>query len=99
MAKDLTDIAPIIDQMRQIKDNITALEERYNLLKDRVIEALADDSEGFIDGKPVVIYKQITSKRFDQSWLKTNMPDVYEAGRKPTTSTRFQLVEETRDGA
>ena len=97
MAKDLTDIAPIIDQMREIKTNSDMLEERYQILKDRVIEALADDSEGFIDGKPVVIYKQVTSSRFDQSWLKTNMPDIYEAGRKPTTSTRFQLVEETRN--
>jgi hypothetical protein len=31
--------------------------------------------------------------------LRENMPEVYESGRKPTTSTRFQLVMETRDGA
>ena len=99
MAKDLKHIEQIIEQMRQIKTNITALEERYDLLKERVIEALADDNEGFIDGKPVVTYKQTVSRRFDQTWLKTNMPDVYEQGRKETISIRFTLVEEQPDGA
>lgn len=99
MAKDLKDIEPIINQMREIKHNIAMLEERYDILKARVIETLADENEGFIDGKPVVTYKEIVSKRFDQNWLKTNMPDIYESGRKTTVMTRFALVEETRDGA
>jgi predicted phage-related endonuclease len=99
MAKDLADIAPVIEQMLQIKENIVLLEDRFDVLKAMVIEELAGDNEGFIDGKPVVTYTQATSRNFDMTWLKTNMPDIYEQGRKEKTTTRFSLVQETRNGS
>jgi predicted phage-related endonuclease len=99
MAKDLTHVESVIAQMRDISDSIERLQERYALLKDVVVQELAGDTAGEINGRPVVTYTTVTSRRFDTAWLRENMPEVYESGRKPTTSTRFQLVMETRDGA
>jgi len=99
MAKDLTHLQSVIEQMRDINNSIERLAERYDLLKEIVINELAGDTAGEINGRPVVTHTTVTSRRFDTTWLKENMPEVYESARKVTTSTRFQLVTETRDDA
>ena len=97
MAKDLTDLKPVIDQMHTLLMNIEQLQERYQTLRDMVIEQLGDEGEGVIDGQTVATYKTFTARKFSTSWLKDTMPDVYEAGRREQTTTRFQLVTETRN--
>lgn len=99
MAKDLSHLQSVIEQMRDINNSIERLAERYDLLKEIVINELAGDTAGEINGRPVVTHTTVTSRRFDTTWLKENMPEVYESARKVTTSTRFQLVTETRNDA
>jgi predicted phage-related endonuclease len=97
VSKDITHIAPVINQMREIKDTIQRLNERYELLKNTVIEELAGETEAIIDGEVVASHTSVTQYRVDVNWLQTNMPEVYETARKPSTSSRFTLVTETRD--
>jgi predicted phage-related endonuclease len=95
--KDITHLESVIASMRDIKDSIERLNERYDLLKAMVIEELAGDTEGIINGAPAVSHTTVTSRRFDTTWLKENMHDVYESARRPVVTTRFTLVSETRD--
>lgn len=97
MSKDLNDIRHVIQQMLDIKDTQKQLEERYNALKAVVVDTLADQVEGTLDGETIVTNKTITQYRVSAKWLEDNMPDVYQASRQPVQSSSFRLVMETRD--
>lgn len=97
MSKDLTDIDHVIEQMISIKTTMKLLEERFNDLRAVVVEQLADETEGTLNGETIVTNKTVTQYRVSSDWLKSNMPDAYQAARQPVSSTTFRLVTETRD--
>ena len=97
MAKDLTDFVSVINQMRDIKDSITRLQERYDLLKNVIVEALAGESAGGIDGRPVVAHSTYTQRRFDAKAFAEAQPQIYENFKRETTASRFILIDQETD--
>lgn len=97
MSKDLTHIAAVVNQMRDVKDSIARLNERYDLLKKTVIDELAGDTSGTIDGRPAVNYQSRITRRFDTKAFQAAQPDVYDAFRVETEATYFTLVDPEAD--
>lgn len=93
MAKDLSHITSVIAQMRDIKNSITRLQERYDLMKNLVVNELAGETAGQIDGRPVVTHTIVTSRRFDAKAFAQAQPETYENFRVESQSSRFILVD------
>ena len=91
-------IRQVINQMLDIKQTQKQLEERFEALKGIVIEHLAGEKEGSLDGETIVTNKSTTQYRVSVKWLEENMPDVYQAARQPVESSTFRLITETRNG-
>lgn len=91
---DITNLAGTIKQIRSLNDAIKDLEERRDLLKKTIIEALAGDETGSINGATAVTYKITTSTTVDIKKLRAMLPDVAQEYSLTRTSQRFTIVDE-----
>ena len=97
MSRDISHIADTIEQIKEIDELIADLNSRRDLLKADVIAALADETQGTIDGKVVVTHTTYTQSRFDTTAFKAALPDVAQRYMKHSEVTRFVIVKPQAD--
>lgn len=90
----LDDLANWIDLYRQATDGIAALEERRKVARERIEAALGDAETGTVDGRPVVRWAHVTTRRLDQRRAKELLGDRVDDAMTEVTSRRFALVTE-----
>jgi predicted phage-related endonuclease len=92
----LDDLTSWLDLYRQATDGIAALEERRKVARERIEAALGDAETGTVDGRPVVRWTHVTSRRLDQAKAKGLLADynLLDDAMTETTSRRFVLVTE-----
>lgn len=67
-------------------------ENELNKLKTEIIEFLESENiDSFIGVEHKATYKTIESDRFNSSEFKKDFPDVYNAYKEKSTSTRFNF--------
>lgn len=89
-------LANWIDLYRQATDGIAALEERRKVAREHIEAALGDAETGTVDGRPVVRWTHVTSRRLDQAKAKALLTaaGALDDAMTETTSRRFALVVE-----
>lgn len=92
----LDDLTSWLELYRQATDGIAALEERRKVARERIEAALGDAETGTVDGRPVVRWTHVTSKRLDQTKAKAILTarGLINDAMTETTSRRFALVTE-----
>lgn len=92
----LDDLASWVALYRDTDDAIKALEEKKKAARERIEAALGDAETGTVDGRPVVRWSHVTSRRLDQTLAKALLKDrdLLDAAMVETTSRRFALVVE-----
>lgn len=95
-AVPLDDLASWLDLYRQATDGIAALEERRKVARERIEAALGDAETGTLDGRPVVRWTHVTTRRLDQTKAKAllTVRGLLEHAMTETTSRRFAIVTE-----
>lgn len=86
---DLADIEDLIHEYRNIRDGIKAAEAQLKEVRGRIEEAMGDYERGTLNGKPVVFWRSVESRRIDTAKLKDAMPDIYEEFSRVTVSKPF----------
>lgn len=94
MSIDITQLQPTIDQIKHIDETIKDLQERRELLKQTIIEALAGEDEGTINGATVIKYSTHMQSRFDTTAFKEANTDLYLRYTKVSPVTRFTIVQQ-----
>lgn len=89
LAVDITDLAPVLDELDQAKADKAAAATREKAAKARIVEALADAEVGLIDGQVAVTCKAQSRTDIDAARLKRAMPDVFA---ELSTSTSFRVL-------
>jgi predicted phage-related endonuclease len=90
----LDDIAGWVETYHQAGAQIAKLEELRGVARQHIEAALGDHEVGTVNGRPVVRWTVVTSRRLDQKKLKADHPDLAEALTVPSTSRRFTLVKD-----
>jgi predicted phage-related endonuclease len=75
---------------QQIKD----LEETKRVARQRIEQLLGENEVGTLDGRPVVRWTVVPSRRFQQKKFQEQHPDLYEAFTSTSVSRRFTLVDQ-----
>lgn len=84
----------MLDYVSAIRENnrkIKTLEETNEQLKEAVMLRMLDAENLIHCGKPIVTWKQQKTLRLNQSRLKDELPDVYEAYKDEIVSRVFRL--------
>jgi len=84
-----------LDLYKKLQGEIKELEERAADARTHIEQALGDDEIGTFQGRAVVRWTRVTSKRFDvQEAKKVLDPVIFGFLSKETVSRRFSLVTE-----
>lgn len=92
--RDMSDYAGLVQVLREIKDQKKALEEREDVIKKTLAEALGDDEVGTVNGKPVFAYRKSWPQRFDQKAFKADNPLTFEQYVNVREQRSFTLIED-----
>lgn len=83
----------LIDEIQSLNAQIKQLEELKAEKENKLKEAIGE-YETAVVGKYKVIWKNITSNRFDSKSFKKEYPDLYKQFLKTSTYRRFSIKEE-----
>ena len=74
---------------------IKDLEEKLDICRAHIENAMGDAETGFLNNQPVVRWSQVTTNRFDTTRAKEMLPpQVVELLTTQTTSRRFTIVDQ-----
>jgi len=90
---DLDSIRWAVEALQWVKLRKAELAQVEKDARDAVEEALGDNTEGSLDGHPVVTWKFHKRNALDQSVLKQTFPDIYEVCKKVSEVRRFEVVD------
>src|SRR5690348_11067316 len=79
--------------MRQLDDQIKALEAELKMIKEEVIKNYFVDHTEYKTAKGLVLatYISYKEKRFDSKTFEKDFPDIYENYKKENTVFKFHL--------
>jgi len=80
----------IVNQLRSLRTQTTALEKEKTLLRDQILAILGDAEVGTIEGVVRVRQRQEERRSMDYTKLLA-FPDIYEAVVSTNTSTKLDL--------
>jgi len=84
-----------LQEYRNVKENITALEEKLKEIENNIKHEMKDAEIGITD-LFCVNWKTITSNRIDAKAFKNNYPEIYKKVIKESISRRFEIKERTK---
>lgn len=83
-----------IELLKLSQADIKVLEEKIQVAREKIQEALGDNEIGTIDGQPVVRWTRVTSTRLDMKKAKEVLdPKILAFLSSESTSRRFTLVD------
>jgi predicted phage-related endonuclease len=83
-----------IELLKLSQADIKVLEEKIQVAREKIQEALGDNEIGTIDGQPVVRWTKVTSTRLDMKKAKEVLdPKILAFLSSESTSRRFTLVD------
>lgn len=89
--RDLESVRASVEILQYVKARRAELKELEERHRPIVEEVLGNDEIGRLNGKTVVTYKHIKSRRLNQQTLKTDYPDVAEHCTETVESRRFEV--------
>lgn len=89
---ELDQLKAMVDLYREAQARIKEWEEIAKKARTSIEERMGESEVGTIDGKPAIRWVYINSTRLDQTLLKGQHPDVYQACQTTSTSRRFEPV-------
>lgn len=96
MATDISHLGGTLDQIRQLNEAISSLEERREALKQTIIDALGEDTVGTVDDVTVVSYRTTTTNIFDSRRFREQNPDVAAHYMRTNSYRSLRFVEPTQ---
>jgi hypothetical protein len=90
----MSDYAGLVQVLREIKDQKKALEEREDVIKKTLAEALGDDEIGLVNGKPAFANRKSWPGRLDQKALKAGDPETFAKYVNVREARTFTLIDE-----
>lgn len=83
-----------IELLKLSQADIKVLEEKIQVAREKIQEALGNNEIGTIDGQPVVRWTKVTSTRLDMKKAKEVLdPRILAFLSSESTSRRFTLVD------
>lgn len=87
-----TEITSKIEKLQEWEALIKEAEQEAESLRDEIKrEMLSRNTEELTSGKFIVRWTSVLTQRFDSTRFKKDLPDVYTAYVKQTTSRRFTI--------
>lgn len=92
-SNDYESIQQKLFHMKELKQQLKALEAEFDMYKLQVIKDYFDDEEEFLTPKGLILatYQGIKTDRFDESRFKKENPIIHESYIKQSISFRFTL--------
>jgi cytochrome c-type biogenesis protein CcmH/NrfG len=92
-AKPIDELATYLDLMRAAQADKARAQAVIARCRDLIEEALGDNDEGTIGGEVAVTWRTVTSRRLNQTAIKTLIaPELLEPCWTETTTRQFRVI-------
>ena len=82
-----------VKKIQALEDQIRELQDQADKLKDELKEEMTErNTEEMQTDKFIVRWKNVISNRLDSKKLKAELPDIYKAFTKTSSSRRFTIA-------
>lgn len=84
-----TEAQALVNELRTLRDQSTALEKQKTVIRDQLLEVLGDAEVGLVDGVVRLRQREESRRSIDYKTLQANFIEVYE--QVVSTSTFVKL--------